>query len=195
LAALKSKRIAESPKSDPLCEDPVDEIAQQLDNVKDPELFLTYILWLAGRDVDKAMTVSIPPWSGKTNLTTSQILLAQNPKTGVKLDDTALIDDLRKVSDEAANRYLEHVVVIKRSPNRMLHEQLLSNLFDAVTDAVQDDGVKYHLEELGLCSVLPLLNLPPDAIQTLSIACWKAPSHIASSSRISRQIRRSSISA
>lgn len=75
--------------------------------------------------------------------------MAQNPKTGVKLDDVSLVDDLRTISDDAANRYLEHVVVIKRSPNRQLHEALLKRLLDLTADAVEDDGVKYHLEELG----------------------------------------------
>jgi len=39
--------------------------------------------------------------------------------------------------------------VIKKSPNRQLHEALLARLLDEAAEAVQDDGVKYHLEELG----------------------------------------------
>ena len=77
------------------------------------------------------------------------MLLAQNPKTGVKLDDAALMDDLREIDLDVANRYLEHVVVMKRSPNRALHQSLLDHLLDATGKQVQDDGVKYHLEELG----------------------------------------------
>jgi hypothetical protein len=76
-------------------------------------------------------------------------LLAQNPKTGVKLDDSTLVNDLKKLDEEAANRYLEHVVVIKRSPNRSLHQALLDHLLEAASREVQDEGVKYHLEELG----------------------------------------------
>jgi hypothetical protein len=76
-------------------------------------------------------------------------LLAQNPKTGVKLEDETLVEELRKVDEDLAHRYLEHVVVIKRSPNRALHQQLLDRLLDAAAAEVQDEGVKYHLEELG----------------------------------------------
>ena len=53
--------IAESGTGDPLCEDPIDEIAQQLESVKDPELFKTHILKLAKRDADKAMRVRTLP--------------------------------------------------------------------------------------------------------------------------------------
>jgi len=59
------------------------------------------------------------------------------------------MDDLRAINEDVANRYLEHVVVMKRSPNRALHQALLNYLLDATGKQVQDDGVKYHLEELG----------------------------------------------
>ncbi|ORY34108.1 hypothetical protein BCR39DRAFT_518520 [Naematelia encephala] len=126
------REIAESPEGDALCDDPVDEIAQQLETVTDPGLFRRYTLWLVERDADKALA----------------ILMAQNPKTGVKLEDVPLIDDLRKISEDAADRYLEHVVVIRRSPDRALHEQLLGNLLDLAEVLTKEDGVKYHLEEL-----------------------------------------------
>lgn len=57
--------------------------------------------------------------------------------------------ELSAIDEDVANRYLEHVVVIKRSPNRMLHQALLDHLLESVSKEVQDDGVKYHLEELG----------------------------------------------
>lgn len=80
----------------------------------------------------------------------------QGTKAGMKLDDAALIDELRKHSAEAARRYLEHVVVSKKSPNKALHHELLENLFHGAEDQLANDGVKYHLEELGkLASVLP----------------------------------------
>jgi hypothetical protein len=59
------------------------------------------------------------------------------------------VDDLRAIDQNVANRYLEHVVVVKRSPNRALHQALLDHLLDATGKQVEDDGVKYHLEELG----------------------------------------------
>jgi hypothetical protein len=81
-----------------------------------------------------------------------QILFAQNPKSGVKFDDTELIEDLRTIDAEAANKYLEYVVLSKKSPNRTFHEDLLGRLLDAAAIQVEDDGVKYHLEELGQSS-------------------------------------------
>jgi hypothetical protein len=84
-----------------------------------------------------------------SELTNAKILFAQNTKSGVKLDDTALVNDLREISEEAANRYLEYVVLSKKSPNRAFHEDLLRRLLDAAAEQIEDDGVKYHLEELG----------------------------------------------
>lgn len=78
-----------------------------------------------------------------------QILINHAGKSGVKLEDASLVEDLRKISEIAANRYLEHVVVGKKSPNRLLHEDLLARLLDSTESEVKDDGVKYHLEELG----------------------------------------------
>ena len=75
--------------------------------------------------------------------------MAQTGKSGVKLDDVPLVNDLRGINEQAANRYLEHVVVGKKSPNKALHEELLGRLLDAAGKEVLDDGVKYHLEELG----------------------------------------------
>ena len=75
----------------------------------------------------------------------------QGTKAGMKLDDAALIEELRKHSTEAAKRYLEHVVVSKKSPNKQLHHELLENLFLEAEEQLANDGVKYHLEELGQC--------------------------------------------
>ncbi|KAK8864291.1 hypothetical protein IAR55_001537 [Kwoniella newhampshirensis] len=126
------REIAESPVPDPLCEDPVYELAQQLDSVKDPETFTKYILWLIGKSPSKGL----------------EILMTQNPKTGIKLDDADLISSIRQVNEEAANRYLEHVVVLKRSPKKELHRELLDCLLNEAGSLAEDDGVKYHLEEL-----------------------------------------------
>ena len=137
--------IAEGGQNDPLCEDPVDEMAQQLDGVKDPDLFLKFTLWLTQRVPEKGLSVSLPD----NGLTHAQLLLSQNPKTGVKLDDIALIEDLRRIDAAIAHRYLEHVVVVKRSPNRALHEALVSYLLDRTAEVVREEAVKFHLEELG----------------------------------------------
>jgi len=49
--------IAESERPDPLCPDPIGELAQTLGEIKDPEILLRYVLWLAPRDADKALSV------------------------------------------------------------------------------------------------------------------------------------------
>jgi hypothetical protein len=76
--------------------------------------------------------------------------MAQNSKAGIKLDDVALMNDIRAFSPAAADQYLEHVVVSKRNPSKDLHEKLLENLLAEAGTSVSDDGVRYHLEELGI---------------------------------------------
>ena len=68
----------------------------------------------------------------------------------MKFNDSELLSELRAIDEEAANRYLEYVVVHKRSPKRALHQELLERLLDSVKREIEDDGVKYHLEELGV---------------------------------------------
>lgn len=156
-------RIAESETGDPLCDDPVEEVAQQLDGMQDPELFKKYILWLVKRSPDRGLS----------------ILLAQNPKSGVKLDDAMLVDELHAIDKDAAHRYLEHVVVIKRSPVKALHQALLNHLLESVSAEVKDEGVCYHLEELGELSSrsasgslqMPSIDCPPTL--SLSWCFWQ----------------------
>ncbi|WWC70320.1 uncharacterized protein I206_104270 [Kwoniella pini CBS 10737] len=126
------KEIADSDIPDPICEDPIEELAQQLESVKEPEMFLNYALWLVKKNPSRGLS----------------ILIAQNPKTGIKLDDLSLVDQLKSIDKEIADKYLEYAVVNKRSPNRILHEQLLGVLLDEARELCEDEGVKYHLEEL-----------------------------------------------
>lgn len=50
-------RVAED-SPDPLCPDPIDEIASELQHVKDPGLLRKYALWLVERDIDRGLSVS-----------------------------------------------------------------------------------------------------------------------------------------
>lgn len=70
---------------------------------------------------------------------------------GAKLntDDAQIVEDIATVNKDAANRYLEHVVIDKKSTDPELHEALLKWLLDSVEELLKDDGIKYHLEELG----------------------------------------------
>lgn len=146
-----SNRVAENPDGDPLCPDPISEITHELEEVKDPVVVRKFALWLIGRDEERGISVSpvifcLGTLSGQLTL---QLLLAHTPTSGAKVNEQALVEEIRAVSEQAANRYLEHVVVVKKSPNRAMHEDLLKRLLDAVESEVKDDGVKYHLEELG----------------------------------------------
>jgi hypothetical protein len=47
--------------------------------------------------------------------TLRQIFTSQDIKAGVRFDDRSLIADLKQIDAAAANRYLEHAVVQRRS--------------------------------------------------------------------------------
>jgi hypothetical protein len=113
-----------------LCDDPVGELVQTLDTVDDPELLRHYVLWLVTREPEKALSLLITKGDA------------------IKVDDEALISDLGAVDKDAAQQYLEYVVVGKRAGTPALHEQLLTHLLDEAEETVADDGIKYHLEEL-----------------------------------------------
>lgn len=83
-----------------------------------------------------------------------QLLITKAAK--VKVDDAQLFQDLQALDNDVAHRYLEHVVIGKRSPNRELNEALLSRLLEQAAEMVHDDGIKYHLEELGKLIYVPL---------------------------------------
>lgn len=66
------------------------------------------------------------------------------------MDHEALVRDIRAVSEDGANRYLEHIVVGLKSPNRTLHRDLLDRLLTRLEKELSDEGIRYHLEELGM---------------------------------------------
>ncbi|TXT15581.1 hypothetical protein VHUM_00084 [Vanrija humicola] len=134
------KEIAEDPTPDPLCPDPVGELVQQLDMMEDAEVLRNYAVWLAKRDPKRAIS----------------LIIAKDSK--VKFDEAQLVEEIRGIDTDAANRYLEHVVVDKRSTNRELHESLLNWLFDQADEMANDEGIQYHVEELD--SEFRLLSEP-----------------------------------
>ena len=75
-----------------------------------------------------------------------QLLIAHS---SAKIDHEALVRDIRAVSEDGAHQYLEHIAVGRKSPNRTLHTDLLNLLWTRLEKEVADEGVRYHLEELG----------------------------------------------
>jgi hypothetical protein len=126
----------------------VGEIALHLEVLKSSELFRKHIFWLARKDPEKSVSVSSHLEFDFARADNEQILISREAKSS-KIDDQAFINELRLINQAAASRYLEHVVVAKRSTNKKLHEQLLQGLLTSLNEASADDGIKYHLEEMG----------------------------------------------
>lgn len=122
------RELVESGDQDPMCKDPVQEVALALTNVQDVDTWTDHVLWLTAKRPEKALDVIInhPP----ATLSPANFLPRLQPYP------------------ETHQAYLEHIVVKQRSPSRDLHQQLLCSLLDEIQRTIVDDGVKYHLDEL-----------------------------------------------
>ncbi|OXG40487.1 hypothetical protein C360_00255 [Cryptococcus neoformans Bt15] len=122
------RELVESGNQDPMCKDPVQEVAMALMNVQDVDTWTDHVLWMIAKRPEKALDVIInhPP----ATLSPANFLPRLQPYP------------------ETHQAYLEHIVVKQRSPSRDLHQQLLCSLLDEIQRIIVDDGVKYHLDEL-----------------------------------------------
>lgn len=56
-------RLVESGDQDPMCKDPVQEVALALTNVQDVDTWTDHVLWLTAKRPEKALDVSAPLWT------------------------------------------------------------------------------------------------------------------------------------
>ncbi|WVN88218.1 uncharacterized protein L203_103419 [Cryptococcus depauperatus CBS 7841] len=122
--------MVEKGESDALCDDPIEELAQILESVKDKDVWQEYLLWLVPRRPERSLS----------------LIITHCPSD---LPPTDLLPNLFTLSSTVYRAYLEHIVVTKRSPVRALHQELLTLLLDDAEQMIQDDGVQYHLQELN----------------------------------------------
>lgn len=77
-----------------------------------------------------------------------EIFTSQHTRSICKFDEKLLIDEMRAIDEHTSNRYLEFVVVHRRSVERPLHDALADHLLSECEQFVKDDGVMYHFREI-----------------------------------------------
>ncbi|KAG9126333.1 hypothetical protein FRC07_003854 [Ceratobasidium sp. 392] len=70
-------------------------------------------------------------------------------RTNLKLDDTAILKDMQDANSEAAARFLEHLILHKRSTDSDLHNQLVARYVNDVIAVLQEPGVLDYFSSLA----------------------------------------------
>ncbi|CUA73702.1 O-methylsterigmatocystin oxidoreductase [Rhizoctonia solani] len=79
-------------------------------------------------------------------------------RTIPKLDDAAVLADMQSVNTLAASRFLEHVVLNKRSSDPNLHNQLVVRYVDEAIAILEKPGVQHLFSEIAQ----EYIKLPPN---------------------------------
>ncbi|KAL7416423.1 hypothetical protein BDY24DRAFT_233923 [Mrakia frigida] len=115
--------IADGSRPDDDCvRDPVDEVLSILAASEDAALVRKYGLWVVKRD-----------WERGLELFTH---------SGLDFDDGELVDELRALDDRAGDKYLEHVVIVKKSTDRVLHTSMAVRYVDVLCRYLKDPLVE-----------------------------------------------------
>lgn len=113
-------RIADGTKPDDDCiRDPVDEVLSILAASEDVPLVRKYGLWVVKRDWERGLEVSsVSPCADRSTPrvdTIFHLVLQLFTHSGLDFDHGDLVDELRALDDRAGDKYLEHVVIVKKS--------------------------------------------------------------------------------
>lgn len=108
------------------------EVFHLLQTLEDPARLRSVGLWLMAKSPNMAF----------------DIFTSKHARSICKFDEKLLIDDMRAIDEPTSNRYLEYVVVHRRSVERPLHDALANHLLSECEQFVKDDGVMYHFREI-----------------------------------------------
>ncbi|EIM88955.1 uncharacterized protein STEHIDRAFT_109263 [Stereum hirsutum FP-91666 SS1] len=133
-------RLVDGEWTDPDIPDPLTNMFDLLTDRKDRQLTQKWGIWLTRKDSERAI-----------NLLTSQAPPAPAPKAAGKRshapsqsqvdDDMAMLAEIRAANPEAGVRFLEHLVLGKRSVDRDLHTELALICVEQVRAHLRDDAV------------------------------------------------------
>ncbi|CAE6446226.1 unnamed protein product [Rhizoctonia solani] len=110
--------------------EPFERIIQILNRTPDPTVIQQFGIWVLKHD----------PALGLKIFTS---------RTISKLDDSAVLADMQSVNTLAASRYLEHVVLNKRSSDPNLHNQLVVRYVDEAIATLEKPGVQPLFSEIA----------------------------------------------
>ncbi|KLO19340.1 hypothetical protein SCHPADRAFT_935413 [Schizopora paradoxa] len=104
--------------------DPLEKMVDLLSKSADKALVQQWGLWLTARSADLGL----------------RLLTSKDFRRGSKSDETDLLQQIRETSADAGRKYLEHLVLRRRSQDSSLHDQLASICIDQVLEGVADSA-------------------------------------------------------
>ncbi|KAI6040873.1 hypothetical protein EDC04DRAFT_2566388 [Pisolithus marmoratus] len=127
--------LVEGTYHDPSVSDPLGQVFAILSSLQQPErmrrsLIRKWGVWFAARDVEGGLSV------GSTKAGTRNWEREQE-----KMDELAVLAELRKTGSAAAKRYLEWLIVGKGRENPNLQSQLVENCVDDLFECLGNDAI------------------------------------------------------
>ncbi|EJD51169.1 hypothetical protein AURDEDRAFT_99287 [Auricularia subglabra TFB-10046 SS5] len=131
--------------------DPMGRLLHVLDESRDRALLQKWGLWLVKRDAERGINVLMAARDvNKRGL----------PKGIAENADATLLKQIREASPEAADQYLEYLVLQKRSTDAALHTQLAERYVAEVLGLLQNEIVGHEFE-LAVSSYLESARTVP----------------------------------
>ncbi|TFK73410.1 hypothetical protein BDN72DRAFT_834818 [Pluteus cervinus] len=132
-------KLVDGEWSDDDVKDPLSEMVALLsEKTKDREgdraLLRRWVVWIIGRDAERGLQLLISDRtkeSGKRRGTVS--------RKREEEEDIALLDEIAQANEEAGQRWLEFMVIKRRSSNPSLHSRLALSCIDRLTAILKDD--------------------------------------------------------
>ncbi|KAB5589981.1 hypothetical protein CTheo_6584 [Ceratobasidium theobromae] len=110
--------------------DPFKHVVKILNETQDHVLVKQYGIWVLKHDPSVGLKIF-------------------TSRTIPKLDDAATLADMQRVDIEAAGRFLEHIVLNKRSTDANLHNQLVLRYVDEAIITLSEPGVRDTFSQLA----------------------------------------------
>ncbi|OSD05085.1 hypothetical protein PYCCODRAFT_1362718 [Trametes coccinea BRFM310] len=117
-------RLVSGEWQDPDVQDPLSRMFDLLSDRKDRALIQHWMPWLVKSDAERAL----------------KLLLSSLPSKRKAEDDRLLLQEIRQANPEAGAQLLEHLVILRRSSDPELHNQLAATYVDQLLSCLQDES-------------------------------------------------------
>ncbi|KAG9050608.1 hypothetical protein FS837_004133 [Tulasnella sp. UAMH 9824] len=118
-------KVVDGEWKDPALANPLPRIKDILMETKDRVLVQRYGIWLIKHDPEASL----------------KLFTTRDSKRGMKLDENLILRALRAADAKVGERYLEHLVLVRRNPEPALSTQLAKSYIERLISALEDPEV------------------------------------------------------
>ncbi|TDL25106.1 hypothetical protein BD410DRAFT_819897 [Rickenella mellea] len=119
------QQLADGVWTDEDISNPLERMVELLQKTSNWSLAQQWGIWLVGKDADLGL----------------KLLIARDSRRSSKADDVSMLERIRAADESAGTRFLEYLVLQKRSNDPDLHEQLATSCINQLTQALSDDTI------------------------------------------------------